>query len=105
MTQRLIVQMGMGVGDTISDAATRAIADAQGRARIHIEAPFATRLTLGLPQEAKVDPSDLARAFGTSDVELHVVAGGMHLPQPGGGALFVVSAAIEVFPQTLPAQE
>lgn len=113
MTQRLIVQMGMGTGTSLEEAAARAIADAQGRAVIHAEARFATRVSLGMPVVMDVDPSDLARAFGTPGVELgvelHVVKGGMELPQPDGSALYVISAAIELFPQpddpATPAQE
>lgn len=109
MTQRLIVQMGMGTGSSLEEAAARAIADAQGRAVIHAEARFATRVSLGMPVVMDVDPSDLARAFGTPGVELHVVKGGMELPQPDGSALYVISAAIELFPQpddpATPAQE
>ena len=98
--QRLIVQMGMGVGDSVGQAARLAIADAQCRARVHVDIPFTTRLTLGVPEAAGVDPSDLAAALGSGDLELKVVAGGMHLPQPDDTAIVVVSAAIELFPAT-----
>lgn len=102
MKQRLIVQMGMGIGDTVAQAAERAMADAQARARVHCDVPFATRLTLGVPREYALDPSDLARAFDTADLDLHVVAGGMSVPQAEGCPLIVVSAAIERFPLKVP---
>lgn len=105
MTQRLIVQMGMGIGSTVAVAAERAVADAQARAQIHVDVPFTVRLTLGVPEAAQVDPSDLARAFSTPDLEVHVVAGGMRVPQPVGDALFVVGAAIERFPLAVPATD
>jgi hypothetical protein len=97
--QRLIVQMGMGVGATYNEAAARAVADAQGRAQIHVDTPMTTRLTLAMPQEMRVESSDLARAFGASDMELHIVRGGMLVPQPDGSSLIVISAAIELFPK------
>lgn len=105
MTQRLIVQMGMGIGSTVAVAAERAVADAQARAQIHVDVPFTVRLTLGVPETAQVEPSDLARAFSTPDLEVHVVAGGMRVPQPAGDVLFVVGAAIERFVRTEPATD
>lgn len=96
--QRLIVQMGMGVGDTAGQAAERAVADAQGRARIHVDVPFAVHLTLGVPQTAEIEPGDLAAAFATSDLQVRIVPGGMLIPQPDGTPLVLVSAAIERFP-------
>jgi hypothetical protein len=100
--RRLIVQMGMGVGNSPGEAAARALADAQGRAQVHVDVPFTTRLTLGLPEPQEIAPNDLAAALGTADLELHVVAGGMIVPQPGGAPLVVVSAAIEMFPHAVP---
>lgn len=102
MTQRMIVQMGMGIGGTVALAAERAVADALARAQIHVDVPFTVRLTLGVPEAAQMDPSDLARAFSTPDLEVHVVAGGMQVPQPAGDALIVVGAAIERFPLSKP---
>ena len=98
MKQRLIVQMGMGIGDTVGHAAERAVTDAQARARLHIETDVEIRVTLGVPGSAELDTSGLNHAFGAADVDLRVVPGGMTVPQPGGAEAVVVSAAIEVFP-------
>ncbi|BBU56847.1 hypothetical protein KU6B_31120 [Mameliella alba] len=98
MRQRLIVQMGMGVGETAGLAAERAIASAQARAVLHVDVDCAVHVTLGVPESAELDTSGVNRAFGAAEVEVRVVPGGMSVPQPGGAALVMVSAAIEVFP-------
>ena len=102
MKQRLIVQMGMGLGDTAGHAAERAIADAQARARLHVDTDVHIRVTLGVPGSTELDASGLNRAFGAADVDLKVVPGGMIVPLPGKAEVVVVSAAIEVFPQEGP---
>lgn len=99
MRRRLIVQMGMGVGDTAGHAAERALADAQARARVHVAAEVEVRVTLGVPDPSALDASGLNRAFGAGDMDLRVVPGGMTVAQPGGAAVVVASAAIEVFPK------
>lgn len=98
MRQRLIVQMGMGVGVTAGLAAERAIAAAQARAVLHVDVDCAVHVTLGVPEAADLDTSGVNHAFGAGEVEVRVVPGGMVVPQPGGSALVMVSAAIEVFP-------
>ncbi len=98
MKQRLIVQMGMGVGDTAGQAVERALADAQARARLHVDVAVEVRVTLGVPDAAELDTSGLNRIFGAGEMDLKVVPGGMTVPQPGGAEAIVVSAAIEVFP-------
>lgn len=98
MRRRLIVQMGMGIADTAGQAAERALADAQARARLHLEVDCEVVVTLGVPEPSALDASGLNRTFGAGDIDLRVVAGGMTVAQPVGGTLIVASAAIEVFP-------
>lgn len=98
MRRRLIVQMGMGVGDTAGQAAERALADAQARARLHLDVDCQVVVTLGVPVPSELEASGLNRAFGAGDMDLRVVPGGMAVALPEGGSLVVASAAIEVFP-------
>lgn len=98
MKRRLILQMGMGVGDTAGQAADRALADAQARARLHVDADCEVVVTLALPDPAALDASGLNRAFGAGDMDLRLVPGGMAVTLPQGGSLIVASAALEVFP-------
>lgn len=98
MKRRLIIQMGIGIGETAGQAAERAVADAQARARVHVDADVEVRVTIGVPEAVELEASGLNRAFGAAEVDVHVVPGGMVVPQPGGGDLILAGAAIETFP-------
>lgn len=99
--QRLIVQMGMGVGDTPEQAVHRAVSDAMARARTHSDVPFEIRVTISLPDGLEVDTAPVRAALGHGVIRVSVVPGGLRVPAPGG-ELIVANAALERFPKALP---
>ncbi|MBY6161420.1 hypothetical protein KUV73_11085 [Mameliella alba] len=102
---RLIVRMGTGIGDTVLEAAQKALADAQTRARLHVDVECRVVVTLGLPKAAgEVDTGALPVGDLGDDVEMRVVPGGMMVDQPNGRPVCIVSAAIEHFPKALSAR-
>ncbi len=104
---RLIIAMGMGTDTTGKDVGA-AVQNAVSQALQHSSltilknldvAPQDVRVkvTLGVPDVAKVTPDHVVIPFAAS-AEIVVVDGGMEVVDPENGARqFVASAAIEVF--------
>ena len=112
MEQRVIIEMGMGNdlhGMDYQKAARRAIEDAIRHSTLPIfesidlpHTEMRVQVTVGVQEPDKIETEALKSGLPRGRAEVHVVKGGLNIPNPETGDTAVVAtAAVEAF---LPSQ-
>jgi uncharacterized protein (TIGR02058 family) len=106
-TRRVIVELGAGNdlhGGDYTKAALRAVEDAIHHSSLTMirtlrvdPSTVQVRVTIGVQQPERVDAAAVQAALPVGQVTVHVVKGGLDVPDPEAGDVAVIaSAAVEV---------
>ncbi|WP_424990313.1 Lin0512 family protein [Fluviibacterium sp. S390] len=103
--QRVIIKMGMGVGESIDAAVAHGLLDAESHSTLHFldklpEARHRARIkvSLGVSDPAQVDATAVAAQFSPVSTQVVVAEGGLTSTDPDTGSTVQVAAvAVEVF--------